>query len=216
MPCVDVLLPAGEKQKADRPLSDNQRAGEAGATSLAHDAARCLRLRLGFEIGFKVIDNARLARLNDPLKTAAHHGLGITARNLHRTKFGARPMSRELGTVFAQECAANAIVRNDATETFEDPVEHIGQKHALLDVFDQLEQPLEFALLPLECARQQLQLVAEPRQWIGFTETDFRYRITFAEHLDPGGQSFRPLHQLVGAQITCLHDHFREFLSKKI
>ena len=66
---------AREKKGAEGATVYKQGAGEARSTALGDDAKRGIRLRLGVEVGFEIVQDAGFARPEHLFEAASFHRL---------------------------------------------------------------------------------------------------------------------------------------------
>lgn len=145
-----------------------------------------IQIRLGLQIGFQVVQDARLAGLQNLLEAAAGEALRIADVDLDRAQFGPRPIGRYLRAVLRQERAADAVVGNDAGEAVENPVQRILDADPLLDRFDYVEEMADFAFAPVQAIGKQSQFVAEPGQRIVVGGIERRHGLAAPQLFDPG------------------------------
>ena len=209
---IGVPVAAGEEEKRNRPIVDDQRAGQACTPAFADDAAGGVGFRLGFEIGFQIVQDARFAGLEDALEAASGEALGIAGGDLNRSQFRAGPIGRDLRSIFGEKSAANPVVGDDAGETVEDAIERVLDADALFNDLDDVEKMTDFALALVQAVGEELQLVAEPGKGIGIVGTQFRHRTAAAEQRHPGRVAVHPVAYRDDFLDRLVHDRFRAMI----
>ena len=71
---IRIFVSAGKKEEPDWPIADHKRTGKVGAAALRYNASRGVGRWLRFKVFLKIVDDARLAIEQNPLKAAAGNG----------------------------------------------------------------------------------------------------------------------------------------------
>src|SRR5208283_795088 len=89
---ICALFAAREKKHTERAAGDEEGTGEARSAALSDDTAGGVRLRLGVEIGFQIVQDTGLAGLEYLLEAASFHRLRIALSNMQWSEVGPRPI----------------------------------------------------------------------------------------------------------------------------
>ena len=102
------------------------------------------------QILLKIIQNARLAGLNDLLQAAAFKRGGVALWNFHDRSIGPRPSRAHNRSALLEQRESDPVVRDDRPERFKDVGQYVIQEKPGVDLLGDLAECVDFFKLFLK------------------------------------------------------------------